>query len=821
MAPSDLIDRIEETGQARPVLRPHRGERGLCGAYFARLLELYAADPPRAARLASQWRAFLDLGDDPALAYRAKGASDRFGGRWLASADAFVRAGELAGDDVSRHAYSLGAIDGLAKAGRIKEAVAMGVRLAKGLDALGEDALAARARLNTANALLWADQGEDAREHLERAIPAFRREGMAVEEASARLSLSSTHLYGGDPAVAAREATESQAIADRAGLAYVSALGRFNLASVALVQGRVDEAFAQLVALREPLEDSPDAVRLETAIGDACLRLNLLDEAEEAYTAALASRDGISATDRAYLLFGLGETKAASDPAAADLLYAKASHRWRNLGNRAWQSAALAARVGLRPEARSAIRLARKALESAEGSPYHETLALLALAEALIAHGRDAQEPLDRAATLVRRFGYRRFAWRIHALRARAADSPLPHYRRMVAEILRERLTVTSTAARAGFLKDKSRALGDYLTTLLDSPTPKRVEEVVETVRQTRAVTLLDEILRSGSARLSPEQERRLEALRLEVAEEIGPGGLPDARSSEGRVPRKRGWTEATHDLGALDAVVPPKVVDGCVVFVEAGGGIWAVVGERSTRLPLGTAELEEALRWLKYELQAVTADRDAPSQEALSLLRELRAGLVEPWLPLVGDGPLRICPDGLLWRVPWDAVVDGPSTATLLLHPSLSGGGTVEALDQVAIWIDAGERPAALRGGGAGRPDPLPARDGDADAQGGHGVDGKVLGPYPRHRPRAAQRGQPHVLRPGVSRRPALRLGHRAQRPPGEPGVPLGVRNRRALDGVERGAGRSGARLPGARGADRSCEYLAPRRRGRVQILR
>ena len=699
MRHSALIDQIETADDPRSLLRPHRGEEGLCAAFLERLQESCVSDAPRANRLAAHWRAFLELGDDPALAYRAKGFADRLRGRWLASARAFVRAGELARGEAVRSAYALGAIESLAMAGRVDEAVALGERLAAEFDAMGEPVTAARARLNTGNALLNADQDAEGRRFYAQAVPVFEREGLAVWEASARLGLAASHLYGGDSSVAAEEAEKGRVLARAAEFGFVEALCEFNLAAAALVQGRADEAFARLLTLRPRLEGhASETARADLLIGEACLRLNLSHEAAEAFEAALAQSGALSANDRAYALFGLGESKAASEVEAADRYLSQAATRWRRLGNRSMQAAAHAARASLRPQGRRALHHAHRAVESAGRSPYHETLACLARAEALVARRADAEADLRRAHRLAKRYGYRRFAWRIHALRARTSQEPLRHYRRMLKEILRERMAVTSVAARTGFLKDKSQALGGYLSALLQNPTARNVAEAREAIRQTRAATLLDEILSGGAAALDSERAQVLETLRAQVVQDALDEPLPDARGVLRGHPKRRGWTETTHVLDALDTVVPPAIADGCVVLAEADGGLWAIVGERSTRLPMSAAELEDALRWLRYELQAPTADRQAAADEALALLAVLRARLAEPWLGLAGGTPARICPDGLLWKVPWDAVLGGDAATTLLLHPSLSGGRTVGTLGKVAVWVDtAGDLPNAI----------------------------------------------------------------------------------------------------------------------------
>lgn len=675
-----LIDAVETTESAAALLRPYRGQEGLSAAYFGRLLSIYGDDVTRAVRLARHWRAFATYGDQPALAYRAKGFADRIAGRWRESARAFVRAGELAANERDRLSFAIGAVDGFARAGQVEEALRLGLRLADGLESLGAPELAARARLNTANALLWAERGPEARELYGRAIPVFQAAGMVMEEASARLGLSTTHLYGGDPAVAAAGAEAGRALCEEHGLEYIGALCALNLAHFALVQGRADEAFARLVELRPRLEDSPaDLARVHEYLGDACLRLNLFTEAAEAYRTALASPT-LPAASRAHVLLGLGEAE--RDPQA----FAQAAERYRRMGNGPWRAAALAGRVGLRPWAPRALRDAREAFGAAGSSPYHQTLALFAEAEALVARGKDGGEVIGKAERIARRYGYRRFAWRAHALRARMAGNPLPHYRRMFAEIVRERFTVTSVAARTGFLEDKSAALGAYLSELLTDATPAHVAEAREVIRRTRAATLLDEILQSGSLHLDPRRQERLEALRTQVAAEAGQEPTPDARGAVSAHPKRGAWMEATHILGALDKAVPPAIVEGAVVFAEVEDRLWAIVGDEAVRLPISVRELEETLEWLWFELRVPTADRDAPADEAMDLLCDLHRNLIAPWMNANGRTP-HLCPDSLLWRVPWSALL--PNSGPLSLHPSLGGGQRLGQIDRVAVWID------------------------------------------------------------------------------------------------------------------------------------
>ena len=80
---------------------------------------------------------------------------------------------------------------------------------------------------------------------------------MPLEEAMARLGLSTTQLYGGDPKIAEQEAAAALEIARKEELDYLAALCEMNLAHVAIVSGRADEAFSTLRSLRDALSGSP------------------------------------------------------------------------------------------------------------------------------------------------------------------------------------------------------------------------------------------------------------------------------------------------------------------------------------------------------------------------------------------------------------------------------------------------------------------------------------------------------------------------------------------------------------------------------------
>ena len=673
---------------ANRIIRPLQNTPGLSAAYFGELARAYASDPARAARLASHWPTFARYGDDVGLAFRAKGASDRMAGRWMASAKAFLRSGELAPDEVRQNTYPIGAIDGLAKAGQVEQALELGNRLAETLDSLAEPEQAARARLNAANALLQVERGMDARQRFEAALPVFARANMAMEEAMCRLGISTTHLYGGDPSIARSEAERALAIAQEEELDFLAALCEMNLAHHLIVSGQADEAFAALRSLRPRLEDSPvDQARLEESIGDACLRLNLVDEAFAAYRLAFDAGRALPAVDLAHILLGLGESASEIDPPSARQFLRRAQSAYQRIGNHPWQAAGLAAQVELDPTNPSALRQAESAVQLAEGSPYHETIAYLALAEAQIVRHRPSGVALSEAEKRIRRYGFRRFAWRVHYGRARSSRQPLRHFRRMFEEILVGRLATSSLGSREGFLRDKSSALRQYLTTLLRKPTDAHVEEVRNVIQSTRGAALVDEILSSGAVVLSDDRRAILHQLREEAGREVRVERSQDARSLvSSPVPNRLSWTEASHVVQSFDSRLARPENEDCVVMVEADGELWALTQGQAIKLPLSAKTLAESLDWFSVEIRMIHTAPQASATEANAILQSLKRGLMDP---LARMDVRYVCPDGLLWRVPWDALTDDGAELTLVMHPSFSTAKAVGAMDRVALWID------------------------------------------------------------------------------------------------------------------------------------
>lgn len=698
MDPTSAINAIVAApglASARSAFRAARGEAGLGREFFARILSAFGSDASEARRLAAYWRLMLAYADEPALAYRAKGVHDRLQGRWLESARAFVKAGELAATDAERLSFQMGAVDSFARAGRIAQAIALAGRLAGGLDTLGEERQAARVRLNAGNALLWADRYREASRWLKMAIPHLDEQ----ESVYAALGLSTAELYGGDPREAHRIAEEARESARRLGLDYASSLAGLNIAQSALLQGRADEALAQLLSLRGELSrcgSNSDQARVSEFLGDAYLRLNLWSEAVDAYEEAISGRR-LPALNVAASSFGLGQARMALGeiPDALRSLR-RAASTFRRAGNPAWEAAATtkiaeADRLQNRP-ALAKTRLLRAAKGAADvRSRWHEAEALLTLAEAEVDLG--GVPDLRRARLLIRTNGFVSLRWRLDAIRARSTGRLRDHRAAFLA-ILDARALAASASSRMAYLRDKSDPISAYLAALLQTPTPSHVVEAIDVVARSRSAALLDEILSSGAGALDDEQIARIETLRSELQSLESEGDLPGAERRAPPSPAaiaglRRRWLEASHFL--LPAPSQSKIPARAVVVARAGEELYALRGPRAVKFRISASDLERTMPWLRFELLAPMVDRAADPQTALAMIGDLAEKALASWFD---ETTLAITPEDSLWQIPWVACaasLGGTREPVLAMHPSLVSARNVGLPDSPSamLWID------------------------------------------------------------------------------------------------------------------------------------
>lgn len=691
MTPEEVADRlIAAPASAGATLRRYGAPAGLNAAFMGRLLRLFASDHGAVRRLGPVARRLVDRGDDPALAWRAVGIVERVRGRWRASAEAFRQAGERATNPRDRYAFQTGAVDCLAHAGDVDAAVALGQSLIAGLDALGETGLSARVALNVGTALMERDRYEEAWGYLEGLAPRLAQAGFLVEAASARLSLSTSLLFGGSVRRAKSEARAAAEAADEEALDLLADIARGNVAYANLLSGDADLAVADLLPLRDRQNDAPvERVRVLEFLGDAYAAMNLWNEAADAYREALSHGSAVTSLRRAHLRLGMGQALLASGDAEGALReLTHAARRYRRLGNLAWAAAAETDRAQAlaslgRPSRRriaEAVTLAEKA-----ESPYHLARALLVSAEQ-----GGPEDRLARAEAMIRSYRLDRLKWPLEAEKARRAEGSkrLRDYRRMFRAILGEQARMSSFASRLGYLRDKTEALRGYLSELLAKPTAKRVAEAIDVVTRSRSIALLDEVAQARRVELDAEARDRLAELRLALNERASELPTQEYRLKETRRKGSAGsagldrlqrrWLEETYEI-THGLGVPSEASEESVVFVETGGRLQALSGgEHPSRaiLPIDVAELRARLRWLVYDLMAPMTDRNVDGPCPLAELRELGQAILSPIVNRAGT--IGVCPDGILWRMPWLACLDAMGASDRALevrvHPSLRG---------------------------------------------------------------------------------------------------------------------------------------------------
>jgi tetratricopeptide (TPR) repeat protein len=688
--------------QARRILKESGNPPGFAEAYFQRIAALYGDHPERAIILSSHWKEVGEYTGQMHFAYRAKAAGERLLGKWSASASAFIEAGRHCEDKVEQLSFQAGAVDSLAKAGRVPEAIALGRRLARGLDKMGQPVLAARIKLNLGNVLVWHDEYSAAEKWLIEAVDALALGDHLLEAAAAKLGLSTAYLFGAKPTESARLAAEARDYFLQEEMGYYADLCSINLAHEAVLTGRADEGLMLLLELRQRLANSPvDAARVEEYLGDAYLKLNLLEEAIDSFTTARKLQTGKEmslsrahcAYGKAAALFGQGAYRESAKG------YAQALSGYRQIGNRMWSEVAS---LGAIASKRKLGRLDNLAGEISHHvatlrglrSRYHLANGLIEAGRVAIATGSDPGVHLASAERLIRTHGFVSMEWSVHAIRAAAAPKGgrLPHFRRSFQGILESRILTTSSTARLRFLRDKSEVIADYLQELLEKPNRRRVSEAVKVITECRSATLLDEILSSVSKSIDPAVAQELESLRRELANgEIQRDGTSSerrGRASLADMPHiRRKWLELTNDALTATATHAETVSPQTSIYSEVGPHIYQIRDGISRKLPYTSGQMGEALQWLEFQMLAPMLDPDIDPSSLIAELRQMGKAL---------DPSDHVSPDGVLWKVPWQALASLADMPEPQLLPSpifsASSAISVTSTANVCIWYQ--ERP-------------------------------------------------------------------------------------------------------------------------------
>lgn len=667
--------------------------------YFERVRSLVASDPARARSLAGRWSLLAVHPLTKPWAFRTKGVLERLAGHWSESVKSFDLAASSATESADKLVFGIGAIDSLGRIGRVSEAVRRATKISKGLVPLGMKSEAGMAELNAANALLWHDRYAPAKVRYERALTLLNPDVDESLVAATKLGLSTLELFGGHPNVATRRAQEAEDTFSKLEQSDFALLAKKNRAQALQLLGRADEAVGLLLEIRTAFQvDSLEFGRTEEFLGDAYMRLNLWREATDAYTSALtipSFRRSPMNQANAWLGLGIANLEMGQFRVAEPYLR-RALATFRRFGNRVWEGVALtklAQLAKLRGEYRSARKLSSKArLAFDSKAPALLVEAVLEHAEAGLALGYDPKSDLNLAKRCVQKSGAIQLEWRIHHIRALSArrGKALPHFRRMAASIFDSRALVVSTSARASYYLGKAAALSQYVQHLLSKPTRLRTEEALAVIRSTRSVALLEEILAATSPR-SEEIQTKLQTLReeLNLATQDTPTSSTTRRSlskTRSLTSLQRNWVELMND--ARSEIQQPQGQTSWpdVVFIEAPDRILSLSNGKVSTAGWTPDDLKAKLSWLRFELLAPMTDRETSPEPTLSLLGEF-ADVFS-----LAAKPATICPEGLLWQVPWQVLSSLANKGEAVMTVGPWSGRAQQALPpepSAMVWFD------------------------------------------------------------------------------------------------------------------------------------
>lgn len=671
MTPAQAVRALEKGGTL-PSLPAGVGEH-----FFARVAELSGSKPEAAIKLASQWQQVARSQEERAFAWRAKAAGERLQGLWAESATSFVTAGRhVSGLDA--HRFQIGAIDSWARAGDLGKAVSLARRLAKALqsdpDSLG------RVWLNVGNAYLWADDYPRARGALGRAVHLLDAAGRKGEGAAARLGLSTAELEDGGAEEAAHLAEAARSVFAEFGADFHASLCLVNVARAQLLQGKPDAAVRLLREARGSLKHSPpEAARCSEFLGDAYLGLQMFEDAESAYKAALR-QTAVQAMplNRANCLMGIGDARLRQGRKSSAKFYRDAAAGYQDVGNQVYLALAETglAEAGT-PDGGELASRAAKVLQSCHAR--HAQVRAELVAAAL---GEQPSRHLGRAARLIASGYGTPHEWRLHAIRAslNMGQKRRRSQRRMVEALLAGRLLLDSTTARASFLRDKSDALARFIDDLLESPTPDNVREALSVIARTRAATLADEVASSRSRDFPAAVLEELQRLRRALAQpESERGSSAATRRAEANVRRR--LMESREAV--LAAVAGPERPVQAATYATGATHAYRISGDHSERLDGSSDDWKGQLEWLEFELSSNMAQRRDP-ELVLDQIRSLGAATAF-------DSDQAVSPDGPLLGIPWQVLghLAGNET-TLVLNPTFSSASGSHRLPQqprVAVW--------------------------------------------------------------------------------------------------------------------------------------
>lgn len=687
--PFDDVFSAASPDAALSLLRrmPERG--GLGVAYFHAAAQALGSQVDRLPFLQRVGEGLLRLTDEQDWVHRGRGAVAVGLGDFRRAAKEFRRAGETSADPVHQSAFQIGAIEPLARIGQVREATALADQLNRQLRELGEVGQAGRVLVALGNALLKVDRHSEARSAFERALDQLLGSDFAVEIAAAHLGRSTSALYGVDGESAERDAVSARDQFLAIGATHHALQASLNLALEQVFRGRPDAAVSALAEL-EGLASNPSTfAQLRLLRGGSYLKLNLWSEAlndltEAAELARRASEPAnvaLAMTGQALALLGLNRASEAFD------LAKKTTRRFSTLGNSAMEAKSLALQASSLPRERLKTALTRwsQAIELASRAEAPD-IELEARVQRSLASAQGGAYVGEEIPTRLQGLAaHPEFAWRLAWAEALATtgEESFGYFEGMLDRMLEGRLLVVSTTARMTFLRDKEVALRQYLTRLLEDPTPSRVRQALDVVARTRSVSLADEILAANPAWLPEDARATLDELRRGDARDSQDGLRRVSSPLRGIDPRFAQLAAIRIQVSRAGSLIPEGASEtGSIIYV-ASDNHWHLLSADREVARASRETIRRELDWFAFELSEPWIRPEAAATHALKHLTALRHQLALP-----AEIQESICPEGELWRIPWSAMTDTEPVLALGPGFDLPEGASLPANPVTALWV-------------------------------------------------------------------------------------------------------------------------------------
>lgn len=537
-----------------------------------------------------------------------------------------------------------------AKRGNLRGAMRGGLRAVRELEALGEDALVARAELNLANVAKALCQPARAAELLERVLA----RGAAIEavRGAALNALGEARVQSGafTRAVEAFEATAQ--FYDAQGGALHSALARGNVAHALAKAGDIEGALRAFRRAREQfalLGAHAEGCRLAIEEAELLEDTGLLDDAADLIDDArvLARRHDLRAelartalvSGRVELLRGQA-VKARPTIEEAISVSSSISDRITLIHALVAKSACLAS-LGDLGGARVAANEARRLAET----PYEQAIALIAVVE------RDpsaatALSCTEEAMALARTLGLpaleseAMLARALVASHAQRFDEALDAKQHSVALLERVQSTLVVSRVRRSFLSHRRRAYTTLAAQLLEQP--ESVADAVDVLERARHRAILDALLEptnafqmisqseTGGSELDAHETRDSVLQTLARGRRVQGRRELDAQVTDASGVSKRAMFEERFDRPRCMSLMYFEHECAIKLIVVPAVGqpvVQPIAGERA---PISTAKLLDCIGKFRFQIARYLAGHTSirSTQIARTLFEELRGHL-------------------------------------------------------------------------------------------------------------------------------------------------------------------------------------------------